>query len=334
MNSARPILTLADIEAFDPGNVTTRRLCPLCGSEKPKDTSHRSLSLDAQTGKWKCFRCNAGGVLREFWSDHAASSQASFGKSTFNARGSRLKTIFSVGDNAAASTSFEPLKSDLNAIFATSDENVLSSTPSWQAKWESTIELQNTSGATYLEKRRIALPIALESQTRFHPQWSGHASVVFPLKNRIGEIVAAQARAIKGDAKLTGGPKIEGAFAAPVKMKTGRVFAPLDQNTPVIALVEAPIDALSLAVAGFPALALCGTSGPHWLHIACGLRRVALALDADEAGDKAALDLQRILTPFGAKCFRLRPEGAKDWNELLLIKGRNFLGDQLMQYLL
>lgn len=333
MNPQRPILTLAEIEAFDPGNTSSRRLCPLCGTEKPKDAAHRSLSLDASSGKWKCFRCSAGGVLREFWREREERTPQLFGKSSFSARKSRLNAVLKVEPATNATPTFEALQSPINAKNATEPETALPKLQ-WREKWERAIALENTRGAAYLEKRGITLEVAVLAQTRFHPKWSGHAAVVFPLKNRAGEIIAAQARAISGNAKLTAGPKREGAFFAPIQMKSGRVFAPLDRSTPVIAVTEAPIDALSLACAGFPAIALCGTSGPNWLHIACGLRRVALALDDDEAGEKASGELEKILTPFGAKCERLLPEGAKDWNEMLLQIGAAQLGDWLSGRLL
>jgi hypothetical protein len=333
MNSQRPILTLAEIEAFDTGNMSSRRLCPLCGIEKPRDASHRSLSLDAASGKWKCFRCGTGGVLREFWRERETHTAQSFGKCNFSARQRRLNAVLKAEPTVDAVPSFETPHSPINTEKGTASANA-STKSEWRGKWERAIALPATRGAAYLEKRGLALEIAVLAQTRFHPEWSGHAAVVFPLKNRTGRIIAAQARAISGSAKLTAGPKKEGAFFAPVQMSSGRVFAPLDRSMPVIAITEAPIDALSLASAGFPAIALCGTSGPSWLRIACGLRRVALALDADEAGEKASCELEKNLAPFGAKCERLLPEGAKDWNEMLLQTGAARLGDWLSSRLL
>jgi len=49
-------------------------------------------------------------------------------------------------------------------------------------------------------------------------------------------------------------------------------------------------------------------------------RRVLLAFDADEAGDKAAAEWTAALR-YGTRCERLQPEGAKDWNELLQTHG-------------
>jgi DNA primase len=84
------------------------------------------------------------------------------------------------------------------------------------------------------------------------------------------------------------------------------------------ALTEAPIDALSLALLGMPAIAVCGTSWPGWLPILLFGRHVYLAFDADDAGDSAADEMGRVLTSIAVQWQRLRPEGCKDWNEALL----------------
>lgn len=102
----------------------------------------------------------------------------------------------------------------------------------------------------------------------------------------------------------------------------------MNPDLPALIVAEAPLDALSLAEAGYPAVALCGTDEPAWLHRICAFRRVLLAFDADEAGDRAGERLAPLLSSFGAKCERLRPEGGKDWNEVLQA-GREALGDWL-----
>lgn len=91
----------------------------------------------------------------------------------------------------------------------------------------------------------------------------------------------------------------------------------LDAQLPALLVTEAPLDALSLAEAGYPAVAVCGTEASAWMHRASAFRRVLLAFDADEAGDRAADKIAPHLASFGARPQRLRPEGAKDWNEML-----------------
>jgi len=348
----RPILTLAELLDFDPQAPANRCWCPLCGEGKPRDAAHRSLSFDRVSGKWKCFRCNAGGTLREFWREKTGDAKpgADWKAGAPRAR-STLRAAFALSPTTPPpqvlpAQNVSPSESTPSAGASTG------STPAqWRERWEIAVSLPDTPGAEYLARRGIALEVAQLAGVRFCADWNATpaqetkpeakgkkrramAAVVFPIRAQHGEIVAAQARAISGSAKLTAGPKKEGAFFAPVQMKSGRIFAPLDAHTPVIAITEAPIDALSLACAGFPALALCGTSGPSWLHIACGLRRVALALDADEAGDRAATELEKLLVPFGARCTRLIPQDAKDWNEMLLQIGAARLDEFLTPRLL
>jgi hypothetical protein len=44
--------------------------------------------------------------------------------------------------------------------------------------------------------------------------------------------------------------------------------------------------------------------------------------------------MEQLLTPFGARCERLRPEGTKDWNEWLLSSPAEELKDWLVVELL
>ena len=111
---------------------------------------------------------------------------------------------------------------------------------------------------------------------------------------------------------------------------TDGAFSP---TLPALIVTEAPLDALSLAHASYPALAVCGTEPPVWFHRLCAFRRVLLAFDADEAGERAADKLAPILESYGARCERLAPDadlgGAKDWNEALQSQGRDDLADWL-----
>lgn len=55
----------------------------------------------------------------------------------------------------------------------------------------------------------------------------------------------------------------------------------------------------------------------------------AKTISADEAGDRAAAKIGENLQTYGATVGRLRPEGAKDWNEFLTVYG----ADELSNYL-
>ena len=154
---------------------------------------------------------------------------------------------------------------------------------------------------------------------------------MFPIRDAQGTLSAAQGRYIragKGPKARTTGDKKLGVFA------TEGFWESVKRGAPVV-ICEAPIDALSVALCGFPALALCGKDGwPDWLPIKCAFKNVALAFDADDAGDSGAEKLGNVFSSLGAKPFRLRPEGGKDWNEVLCSQGHKTLEDWLAVHLL
>jgi DNA primase len=202
--------------------------------------------------------------------------------------------------------------------------------------WESGVLLDKPEakpGVEYLKRRGITPEIAALAEVHFCKRWNGGASVVFPIYDQSGELVAAQGRHIAGSGKRTAGVLRRGVFSAPAQINE-RVFAPFDEAAPAIIICEAPIDALSIACAGFPAIALCGVARPEWLHRVCAFRRILLAFDADATGDGAAQKLMTELSSYGAQCERLRPEGAKDWNEFLCAAGAHMLAEWLVEQVL
>ena len=100
--------------------------------------------------------------------------------------------------------------------------------------------------------------------------------------------------------------------------KTGAATAP------VVFLAESAIDALSALSmdSGAPAAIYASTAGicqnlPDWLE-AFGPTAVTCGFDADDAGDAAA----RALMATDPRVSRTRPEGARDWNEILNLHPR------------
>ncbi len=173
--------------------------------------------------------------------------------------------------------------------------------------------LNGTPGASYLASRGLCAAAASVSDARFHPSWLGRGSaIVFAVRDLAGSVVAAQGRFLEPSMTpkaMTKGPVGLGVYAT---------MGALDPRAEVVAIVEAPLDALSLAVCELPAIALCGsTNRPAWLRRELAFRAVVLATDADAAGDAAAEDLRAWLN-LGTRCSRLvLPAGCKDANELL-----------------
>lgn len=286
----RCALTLTELEFHDPRSPRGRRqrrfLCPLCGYDKPRDSAHRSLSLNTDTGAWICHRCGESGLLGEYWSQP-------FGHQNLR---SRLigKVVFS---SSVAQTSGSTLYRRFD----------------WRRVWHSSSRLLGTPGAIYLKHRGILTQFAETCGVRFSAAWYGRPAVLFPVNNADGNLVAVSGRFVDGcrsSKTLSAGRKSLGVFSAS-DLRTA----------PIISIVEGPIDALSLALCGLPATAMIGTSWAEWLPASLASKLVYIATDADEPGDEAAGQLSQALLPFACRALRLRPHVGKDWNEVLVQRG-------------
>jgi hypothetical protein len=196
--------------------------------------------------------------------------------------------------------------------------------PQWREMWESSRPLDGSLNLLYLEGRGISSDVAHEAGVRFSSEWYGRPSVLFPMYDKVGNLIAVNGRFIDGrdnPKTQTAGPKSLGVFSTP-----GALSAPL------VAICEGVMDALSLWLCGIASAALVGTSGPEWLPSALAFRSVLIATDADPSGDEAAAKLQPALMSRGARTFRLRPRGGKDWSELLEERGADALRTHLAAF--
>lgn len=293
-------LSLADLESNDPkarrGGREHRFLCPLCGDGKPRDTAHRSLAVNTSSGAWLCHRCGECGLLKEHWTNAAPQSRQE------RTRAAVLQA-FALPKRAEISQPDEATESR------------------WRGWWNVAHPLINsgetTIGAAYLAGRGIEADVASAAGVRFSTEFYGRLAVLCPVHDQAGALVAINGRFVDGDANRktqTAGKTSSGVFATPGAL-----------SSPVVAVCEAPLDALSLWLCGIPAVALIGTSAPEWLASALAFRSVLLATDADAAGDETAEKLRATLEARGARTFRLRPRGGKDWNELLEKRGAEAL---------
>jgi hypothetical protein len=301
-------ISLAELEASDPhaSKVGSERrfLCPLCGFDKPKDAAHRSLSVNTETGAWMCHRCAEKGIVDEFRSQNAGGMGAT-------------RKLGALKTNSAFCVP-PPRPLGTQVVSNTSD----TSKDAWLQQLKGRDNLVGTSGAEYLVKRGIDVELAHKSGVRFAPQFYGRPAVVFPIIDQTGKSVAVQGRFIDGKENpkvQTAGPKKLGIFATPRAV----------QNS-VITITEAPIDALTLAQCNIPSIALCGKDGfSNCLLEICAFRPVRIAFDADEAGDSGAEKLASVLLKNGSTVMRLRPVGAKDFNEVLTTSGSYALCEML-----
>lgn len=313
-------LTLAELEGRDAGakaGGTERRfLCPFpaCASHQIA-AKHRTLAVNTQTGAWHCHRCHEKGLLREWYTRQAEAQARPFVSARDRGR-ARLRSLLNVPP--------PPPLPDASRPDVLKDPDLRKALTELLAGVK---PLAGTPGAAYLDGRGLPVDFCTAAGVRFHQNYLGRPAVVFSLRNGAGRVVALHGRFTDGrnDPKSKSRfPMHSAVFATPGAWK-GEPW----QGRAVI--TEAPIDALTLAFCGVPALALCGTAGgKELLKFRLSLGQAVAAFDADEAGQKAGGALSALLLPVGCQVFRLLPPaGTKDWNEALLLLGRDTLRDYL-----
>ncbi len=312
-------ISLAMLEAHDPkggrGPAHGRRWrCPLPECHNSRD---RDLSVDEASGAWNCHNCKARGKLLE----HRATTPAQRTAYRSQARSRALASVFSLAPAPAPSGSLDP---------------------AWRGELARLQDLEGTPGAKYLQGRGIPPELAQACGVRFSPSWTPRredtaayragGAVVFPLCDRSGAQVAANGRYLSPNATpktRTGGDASSGTFEATAARLCPTAARWRALEAPAVILCEGPMDALSLALCGYPALAAGGCNLAAWVPAACAFKRVLIASDADERGDEAASTWSHAVRPFAAQVERLRPQGGKDWNEVLQVLGADALADQI-----
>jgi hypothetical protein len=288
----RPVLSLAGLEAHDPhpaGGGDERRFnCPLDGCrDKPLDRAHQSLAVNVATGAWICHRCGGRGLLTEHWRTRPAS-----GRERREARRQAALRSLRIPPERRPGTA--PSAALLPQLVARCQP------------------LAGSPGQRYLFDRGIGLGPAQRAGVTYCPDVYGRPAVVFPLRDRRGQLVALNARHTDGrtDPKTHSvGDRSLGVFATP---------GALEEAPRPLVITEGPCDALSLAACGVPAIALVATVAPGWLATVAAFRPVWVALDADAEGDKHAAQLMDELAPAARPVARLRPPAGKDWNDALV----------------
>lgn len=304
--------SLDDFRAIDPeGGRGGRWLCPAPECSAHTDPRrHRSVSMRSDDGRWNCKRCHAQGQCKEFWKEPPPREFVDFKTRKARERQAARRAV------EESITKPRPMPSTMGGI-----------SPKVAAARSGTLgSLAEFPKATaFLATRGFVVEdvdILHAAGVRFAPDfarsesWSGAPAIVFPVRDAAGKFVAVQGRFLNprdgGPKALTLGPRSLGVFSTFGKLTRDAL------NASPVAICEAPLDALALAVCGVHAIALCGCSGvPRWLIENSFGVRYLLAFDADEAGDRASVEIGEELKGAGGIVKRLSPDGAKDWAELL-----------------
>lgn len=340
MIADHPVLSLAELEQHDPrptGHSVERRfLCPFPACADHQRREHKNLAANIESGLWECKRCGASGKLTEKWERPQPRARALRVGPYEKARRAMGLVSAQVGGSHQSRAGAGMQRSTVARppADATTDQDThvaadtREAVPTWRRRWDQAVPVAGTPGEAYLasrgipidtasaDRRAVPRPVgALDQRRERRVAPRGDRRVVFPIVDKVGELIGIQGRKIAnsepGEKMLTNGRG--GIFVVGTAWPLGEVEC--------VAIVEAPIDALSLATAGIPALATQGTSWPDWLPLALAFKSVLLGHDNDEpdgnglrAGDLAAAGLVPALRSYGAEPERWRPK-AKDWNQ-------------------
>jgi DNA primase len=277
-------LSEPDLELCKPilsrGGRTLRAFCPFHGSDH-----QRSLSVNLETGAFKCFACNEWGYMRE------------------SQRRWRANRGVQVSPRVIMKNT-RPPRQDLGEILRI-----------YQAA------LPGSRGQEYLRLRGISLEFAKHYRLGFaatgkwlHParDWNGGRLVV-PHTDPDGNLLNLYGRAIELEESvpkemrhdhLPGG---KGYFNATALQGLSKVY-----------VTEGPFDALSLIAAGLESvIAVFGVGGWRWDWLRL-VRTIVFALDADAPGQNNWREVALQARLKGKKVALLPPEaygGSKDPNE-------------------
>jgi DNA primase len=304
----------------------SRHTCPKCGAShefsRYIDTENGNTYLDDSVGK--CNRtnnCNYHYTPKQYFADNGFTGD--FKKQPFKSRKARsaaaLARVFSIGATPTPAPEPKDVSEGASEANAKKLERLQSQMKQYQAAFE------NSPAREYLQQRGISPETAQafgcgysqawehwEKDKEEHWQLTGtDRRVVFPITDPEGNVLAVHGRAI--DTEFFNSPKITKGSRKEALFQPANAF-----DADIIFLCEGPADAMALHECGFAAVASVATSIPSWLPNRRAFRKVFVAMDADETGDKSADKHINELRAHGARAVRLRPEGAKDWNEMLL----------------
>ena len=196
-------------------------------------------------------------------------------------------------------------------------------TTGWKKEFKATVDLAGTPGEAWLAARGIPLEVARAAGLRYSPSYAGRPAITLELRDYSkspAPLVCGHGRHTDGKEKLPAPPGKKpdpkchnGGEAKDGMYDPGGGFAALDRGDPVF-LVEGPMCAISLKMAGFFALSPVRLDIPKWFSERCRGKTIYVALDNDASGIKFAEKHMASLRAAGAFPIRLT-SNEKDWND-------------------
>lgn len=281
-------------------------VCPLCGSGKGEHGTG-ALKLYTETDTFSCYSCHIGGDIFNL----VAALHNLDGKRDFNKAGEIIREALSMSStDYTHTTQHKPLP----------PKPAQPKQEQPKADYSRYIEAccKAVKDTDYLAKRGLTP----ETVKRFRLGYDAEKQRVIIPYDRQGSYYIGRSTAVAVDGK--GGskhykPKKEDAGEEPV-YNAAAIANAAEAQQPIF-ICEAPLDAISVMQAGGTAVSIGGTGVNKLKECLDGIQGVLpafiIATDADSAGDKAAEQLQAILTAKDARYTRLKLDAHKDANAFL-----------------
>lgn len=276
-------------------------ICPLCGSGTGKGKGQKNGAFSIKDGKqWHCFACDQGGGIYDLigayyglqdFKDQLDKAAEFFGYDTGGTdqgRGAAMKPKAKIAPA-------QPAKEEAQEIAPAQLEAIQKHIETCAAR------MDGSPGAQYMKERGFTDATIKAFSIGYDAACNG---VVIPYPGKpyyITRIIGAD-----GNGKYQ---KPKG-LAEPLFM-TGNPETGLF-------VCEGQLDALSLLQAGADAVAAIGGGGARKLENLDGVKRAAIIIDRDEAGEKTGERIKEVLHDQGITGITAKtPDGYKDSNDLL-----------------
>jgi hypothetical protein len=184
------------------------------------------------------------------------------------------------------------------------------------------VDLANTRGQVYVERRGVPLRVAQAAGVRFDPDFNGRPAVLVPMREQDGSVLAVHGRylhTVRGQDKML-----------TVGLSGGVVTGLAGWRAEPLIVVEGLFDALTLATCGWSSVATIGRWAAWLPDVAAG--RVAwLAFDANRPGAKSFADWAERLHAADVRRL-LPPPPSQDWSAALVSRGRAAVARWLVEH--
>ena len=276
-------------------------ICPLCGSGTGKGKGQKNGAFSIKDGKqWYCFACDQGGGIYDLIG-------AYYGLHDFKDQLDKAAEFFGYDTGGADQGRGAAMKPKAKiAPVQSAQEQPPENAPAQLEAIQKHIEtcaarMDGSPGAQYMKERGFTDATIKAFSIGYDAACNG---VVIPYPGKAYYIT----RIIGADGN--------GKYQKP-KGLTEPLFMTGNPETGLF-VCEGQLDALSLLQAGADAVAAIGGGGARKLENLDGVKRAAIIIDRDEAGEKTGERIKEVLHDQGITGITAKtPDGYKDSNDLL-----------------